>query len=85
MIINNVAYRSRPDARARLGVTGESSFDNSRGIQTSGSGGAEAAGVGGICGRDGRATASVWGDWGSILIGGTLEVWPCDFGPKQFG
>ena len=42
LIINNIAHRSRPDARARLGVTGESSFDNSRVIQTSGSGGAEA-------------------------------------------
>ncbi len=41
MIINNIAHRSRPDARARLGDTGESSFDNSRGIQTSGTGGAE--------------------------------------------
>ena len=42
LIINNIAYLSRPGAHARLGVTGESSFDNSRGIQTSGSGGAEA-------------------------------------------
>ena len=39
----------------------------------------------GICGRDGRATASVQGDGGSIPTGGALEVWPCDFGPKQFG
>ncbi len=39
----------------------------------------------GICGRVGRATASVCGDGGSIPIGGALEVWPCDFGPKQFG
>ena len=39
----------------------------------------------GICGRVGRATASVWGDGGSIPTGGALEVWPCDFGPKQFG
>jgi hypothetical protein len=42
LIINNIAHRSRPDIRARLGVTSESSFDNSRRIQTSGSGGAEA-------------------------------------------
>ncbi len=35
--------------------------------------------------EDGRATASDWGDGGSIPIGGALEVWPCDFGPKQFG
>ncbi len=41
--------------------------------------------VAGICGRVGRATASVWGDGGSIPTGGALEVWPCDFGPKQFG
>ena len=34
MIINNIAYLSRPDARARLGVTGESSFDNARGMQS---------------------------------------------------
>jgi hypothetical protein len=39
----------------------------------------------GICGRDGRATASVRGDGGSIPTGGALEVWPCGFGPKQFG
>jgi hypothetical protein len=38
-----------------------------------------------ICGRDGRATASVRGDGGSIPTGGALEVCPCDFGPKQFG
>jgi hypothetical protein len=30
LMINNDAYRSRRDARARLGVTGESGFDNSR-------------------------------------------------------
>jgi hypothetical protein len=60
LIINNIAYRSRPDARARLGVTGESSFDNSRGIQTSGSGGAVAAGVGaeGVAGQGGGLLAS---------------------------
>ncbi len=39
----------------------------------------------GICGRDGRATASVQGDGGSIPTSGALEVWPCDFGLKQFG
>ena len=39
----------------------------------------------GICGRDGRATASVRGDGGSIPTCGALEVWPCDFGPKHFG
>ena len=38
-----------------------------------------------ICVRVGRAIASVWGDGGSIPTGGALEVWPCDFGPKQFG
>ncbi len=39
----------------------------------------------GICGRDGRATASVWGNGGSIPIGSALDMWLCDFGPKQFG
>ncbi len=41
--------------------------------------------VQGICGRDGRATACVRGDGGSIPTCSALEVWPCDFGPKQFG
>ncbi len=39
----------------------------------------------GICGWVGRATASVWGDGGSIPTCGALEVLPCDFSPKQFG
>ncbi len=47
--------------------------------------GARVALAKGICGRDGRATASVRGDGGSIPTGGALEVLPCDFGPKQFG
>ncbi len=38
-----------------------------------------------ICGQDGRATASVRGDGGLIPTGGALVVWPCDFGPNQFG
>ncbi len=41
--------------------------------------------VQGVCDRDGRATAFVWSDESLIPAGGALEVWPCDFGPKQFG
>ncbi len=39
----------------------------------------------GVCGRDDRATASIRGDGGLIPTGGALNVWPCDFCPKQFG
>ena len=60
LIINNIAHRSRHEIRARLGVTSESSFNNSQGIQTSGSGGAEAAEMGaeGLAGQGGGLLGS---------------------------